>query len=169
MTWNIRDKIFSPLIVSLSTALILFLVVWIFRNKVEGYPLICIAEPYVSDEGLLLSDIFIINRTGKEWTEDELSNFLKLASHSDETRKPDIELEWDGRKGGRILEIREDTLFNEGKGEVDIIGEAAFRVMRINPKGILKFIVTTDVKWIMTDFNRGDKQYVPFVINYPGG
>lgn len=186
MKWAVRDNIISPIIVNLITALILFLFLVTFKDSVyraikaeepvELYPLYCVAEPYTNEKGLLDSDLFIINLTGDEVTELDLSTFLKVASPQEEgvqTRKPDIELKWKKKlRRGRITKIVEDKGFNNGKGRVEISqpnqnGEPwGIRVRTILPRAILKFVVSTDFP--KPGVTRPGKRDVPFDIDYPG-
>lgn len=126
---NWETAILRPIVTSLLTALILFTVALLNRQfrhfafpekVVRDYPLICRAEPYLTETGVFAVDFFIINRSDKDYSRDELARFLreqKLEASS--TPQPSITLNY-FRDIGSIEWAGGDSDFNEGKGELGV-------------------------------------------------
>ncbi len=130
--WN--KWLLRPLVAKLLTGFVIFLISLAFApvrhllfppSVIKEYPLICTAEPYVLDEsGTLGVDLFIINRTGKEYSREDLFLFLESNKRDPESElSPDIELKYsrraDGDFIGRVENVHEDKEFNRGKGNLE--------------------------------------------------
>lgn len=144
---NWEQQILRPIINSLMAALLLFASSLLFKPvrtflfpspEVKEYPLHCTAEPYLDPSGqFLLVDFFIINRTGKEYSREDLENILR-ANNPDPSivMSPDIVLKYsnlvNGRPIGRIEEVLENSDFNHDKGEIVLNHRADLASLRIN-------------------------------------
>jgi len=150
---NWEATILRPIVTSLSTAVILFTVALLngqFRNLVfpkeviRDYPLICRAEPYLTEDGIFAVDFFIISRSEEDYSKEKLIRFLteqKLDPAS--SPQPKIELKYI-RKVGSIASAAEDRHFNEGKGELGVEytpEHVAIDVRRIAARAVMKVVV----------------------------
>jgi hypothetical protein len=178
-----KESWFYPVLVNLSTALILFLVMltfkpvryWLFPPEtIQNYPLISTAEPYVNDsKDKLIIDYFIINRTGKEYTREDLVSLLELHNpNPDLSPSPDIELRYNRFAGqdpiGRIDSVYVDSAFNDTKGNLTAEVDKESNTVRIKidyiaPRAVLKVnIVVADLPDLdVIDIKRTDKITVP--------
>ena len=144
---NWEQQILRPIINSLLTALLLLASSLLFKPvrtflfpspEVKEYPLDCTAEPYLDPSGkLLLVDFFIVNRTGKEYSREDLENILRVNNPDPSTAlSPDIVLEYsnlvNGRPIGSIEGVLEDADFNRDKGEIVLDHRADLVSLRIN-------------------------------------
>lgn len=183
---DLRDKLVVPIVVNLTTALIIFVAVVIFKEPiykllgpeaVERYPIYVVAEPYTDEhDGLLKADLFIINLTGDEQSESDLLTFLKIstAQDNDKPQGPDIAIKWNDDLGkGKITSIIEpQTEFNEGKGKLEIqqptLGDEAWgiRIRELRPKAIMRLVVATD--YSQSGVDRTSKFFSPITVDYPG-
>jgi hypothetical protein len=144
---NWEQQILRPIINSLLTALLLLASSLLFKPvrtflfpspEVKEYPLHCTAEPYLDPSGKrLLVDFFIINRTGKDYSREDLESILR-ANNPDPSAalSPDIVLKYsnlvNGRPIGSIEEVLEDADFNRDKGEIVLDHRADLASLRIN-------------------------------------
>jgi hypothetical protein len=126
---NWETNILRPIVVSVTTAFILFLAslsLTPVRNFLFGglpdYPIYCVAEPYQNsiDPTKLFIDFFIINRTPSEYTSESLMAIVRTR-HAD-TASPDINLIYWRKtlKGyvGKVDSATPDRDFNSGKGDI---------------------------------------------------
>ncbi len=174
-----QEKIARPIVVNLATALILFLAslsfqpvrTWFFPPKtISIYPLICTAEPHVSndDNHKLIVDFFIINRTGKPYTREDLVNLLQTNNPDRSSNpSPDIELKY-WRSYGKFEKVYVDEEFNDQKGVLEA-GQESDRVMlkviNINERAIMKVTLVVDgiPDLKKTSISRMNKEAVPFL------
>ncbi len=131
-----RKGVFVPVFINLTTALLLFVIVAIFRDqiyerlrstpKTQGFPITCLAEGYNNEKGEILADIFIINRTGDSYDEKKLVELLRRNSSDQETNfDPAIRLKWIASPAE--IAVTEDAPYNANKGRIQIIPPGAGR------------------------------------------
>lgn len=152
-----ETAILRPVITSLSTIGIVFLVALLntqFRQfvfppeTVRDYPLICRAEPYLTTSGALAIDLFIINRSDKGYSREELARFLP-APRADRSRSPTPTLTLTYRREvGKVDAIEVEPEFNQGKGELHTSLAANGRdvridVARIAARAVMKVVLLT--------------------------
>lgn len=175
-----QEKIARPIFVSVTTALILFLAslsftpvrAWLFPSKpFADYPLISTAEPHVSKaDNKLIVDFFIINRTDKAYTHEELVTFLQLRNAVTGAKSsPDIELKY-WRKEGKFAEVVVDQEFNDQKGNLDITfqpgsDKVLIKVVNIKERAVMKVSILIDglPELKHTTTTRMTKDAVPFL------
>lgn len=131
--WGAKEKVITPIIVNLLTALLLFVLAILFKpiivglfspkSEIKEYPLYCIVEPNNNKEGKVVGDIFIINMTETTFYKNQLAILSKsLNPDPDSEINPDIHVE-NTSQSSKILSIEVDGNFNEDKGVVDIVEE----------------------------------------------
>jgi len=187
--WQIRKNIVSPVLVNVITALILFVVVVVFKQRVltflgiwkgvEGYPIYCVAEPYSvqseSDPNSKVHvDLFIINLEDKRFgSSEELRQELRkivgtekasIIGTSIKLRTPEDD------SLGSIIGIVPDQEFNNGKGIVKPLqlkeNTWEITIEKIENRGILKLTVLTNCE--AEYITRASRALVPFTIEYSG-
>lgn len=173
--WDAKNKIITPVLVNLISAFVLFWFIVLFKepmiellkSKAKDYPIYCVAEPYMSQDGILMAELYIINLKGDNYTEKDLREILKAQELQ---ISPDIKIVC-RYSGGKITNIIQDQEFNSGKGDVQIMrpkemdGEWRITVKEIVSKAIFKLIIVTDYK---IKLNRASKASLPLEITYPG-
>jgi hypothetical protein len=150
---NWPADILRPVVTNLSTAAILFLIALLngpFYNLVfpgdviREYPLICRAEPYLTDSGEFAVDFFIINRYDDDFTREKLVTFLKSQTR-DSSTSPSPEIQLDFTQGfGRIASATEDGHFNSGKGELRVSANerrVTIDVQQIAARALMKVVI----------------------------
>jgi hypothetical protein len=175
-----RKGVFVPVFINLTTALLLFVIVAIFRDqiyerlrstpKTEGFPITCLAEGYNNEKGEVLADVFIINRTGDSYDERKLVELLRRNSSDQEKNfDPAIRLKWIASPAE--ITVTEDAQYNANKGrvQIDTPGDGGrnwtIHVAQISDRAILKLIVATNLK---RPIDRASKLSLPFTIDYRG-
>jgi hypothetical protein len=122
--------VLRPVLVSVLTACVLFLLASIFKPKiyelfappmrVKAYPLICYAEPVdIGEEGKRRVEFYVVNLHGDEYTRDELNQMLRTLSPDDRPLSADVRLSMKGN-GGTIDSAVSESAFNVGKGSVGV-------------------------------------------------
>lgn len=152
-----ETTILRPVVTSLTTAGILFLAALLntqFRHlvfppaTVRDYPLICRAEPYMSASGTLAIDFFIINRSDKEYSREELARLLR-ETQADPSRSPTPTIVLVYRRDvGEVTAVETDPEFNRGKGELNVSlagngSDVRIDVNRIAARALMKVVVLT--------------------------
>lgn len=134
---------------TLTTALIIFLASLSFRpvrhllfeERVTDYPLLCIFEPAIDDSKKnLIVEVFFINRTGDDYTEENLQSKLKqAAADTGSTFAPAIELQY-SMPTGEVGSAKDDEVFNGVRGvlEVKVINP---KTVRFSVKSIAKYSI----------------------------
>lgn len=174
---NWQEKLLVPVLVNLTTASLLFATSLVFRpvrqwlfppERTLEYPLICTAEPYVTDSGEKLTvDFFIINRTGEEYIREQLVQFLKTQNPDPQSSpSPDIRLNY-YRKVGNIESATADTEFNDDKGDLrvsldKVSNQIQIIVRKIQLRAVLKVNIVVAGLPDVRGVNRMTKQQIPF-------
>ena len=116
---------------------------WLFPPESRDYPIICSAEPVVEDQKLTI-DFFVINRTGREYTGEELSRLLRAgAADPGSTSSPEIVLRYN-RSIGKVASAHEDTDFNRDKGLMNVStkdNDVWISVQQIKPRAIMRIAI----------------------------
>jgi len=156
---NWEKEIARPIVVSIATALVLFLASLslspvrqaLFPPKVvPDYPVFCTAEPHVSsDHSKLMVDFFVVNTSGQEYAREDLVNLLR--THHPDSRapvSPDIELAYSRtvaeQQVGRVEAAYGDKAFNRGKGTLVVEHserEVFIRIENIAPRAVMKIVI----------------------------
>ncbi len=178
---NWPQNLLRPVFVNVLTAIILFLlavsfkplIFKLFRSpKIPEYPLFCTAEPYRDDTANQMKiDFFIINRTDKSRTRQQLVGDLKALNPStDRVLSPDIKLKV--AKEGEI-HVAADEDFNRGKGRLRVLYAPKTRkitivVERIEPRALLKVAMrVSKLRFVSRNLDRGTKgEVVRILRNY---
>lgn len=176
---NWEKNILRPIVVSVTTALVLFLASLTFTpvrsflfGGLQDYPIYCVAEPYRHrmNPTTLIIDFFVINRTSSEYTAENLMTFLRTR-HA-EGASPDIDLIYrrTGKRGdiGRVFSVTIDPDFNSGKG--DIRGEftgndVRIRIDHIEARAVMKVTIVVANLPNLEGISRTAKGAVPFDID----
>ena len=177
---NWQQGIARPVLTSLLTTLAIFLASLAFKPvrsflfpapPVAEYPILCTAEPYSDNSGKLLIDFFLVNRTGKEYTREDLTQILKAARPDlGPEISPDIRLKFktvEGRPVGvleRIDAANEDP-FNAGKGDLQVSRSGHTVVIVINhivERAIMKVTMTVARQDLPQEVRRTATILVPF-------
>jgi hypothetical protein len=176
-----QENWFFPVLVNLTTGLIVFLVLTIFTpvgnwlfppDVVEGYPLICRADPYPGDSaGVLNVDFFIVNanQDNEGFKYAKLQKFIS-DNHPDpdNTSNPDIILPLRDAGGSkRILAAYPDSSFNGNKGSLDVkitddAKSVRIRVNEIKANAILKVVMQVSGVMGSNIITRDSYPNVPF-------
>ena len=187
--WQTRKDIVSPVMVNLITALILFVLVVAFKERVlralgvwkgvEGYPIYCVAEPFSvpsqSNSGSfeVHADLFIINLEARTFSDPTAFalELRKIVGSEDALRRGStITLRWKDGIPGAIKTIDADEAFNARKGEAIAHelpdGTWEVTVNWIKERGILRLRVLTS--WPVPGISRASRGSLPFTIEYPG-
>jgi hypothetical protein len=128
--WAWAESVLRPVLVSVLTAGILFLLASIFKPKiyelfappmrVKAYPLICYAEPVATgEEGTRQVEFYVVNLHGDEYTRDELNQLLRTLAPDERPLSADVRL-WMKGNEGVIDSVVFDSAFNAGKGSVEV-------------------------------------------------
>jgi hypothetical protein len=139
---------------SLTTALIIFLASLSFssvRHALFGttpitYPLTCSMDT-IRDlkRGLIIVEIFVVNSTDRDWTEEELRRQL-LAGYGGASEVPTVRVPLSlTRMNARVLTFTADDDFNAGKGQMTTGASAKsawFTVRSIAAQSILRARLT---------------------------
>ncbi len=177
---DFRKSVFLPVVVNLTTAFSLFLFVSIFRDtiyehlrpkpRVESFPIYCVAEGYNNENGEVIAEIFIINRTQDSYDQTKLVDFLKRISPEQEKNfDPAIRIKWIATQAE--VSVAEDGQFNLNKGKLRILppseggGDWTIRIENIADRAILKVLVTTNLR---RPLDRASRLSLPFKIDYRG-
>jgi len=177
--WEVREKIFRPVIVNLLTASLIFLAVVIFKDSLYDYfaphsqskdwPIYCVVEPEVGDDRPVAAELFVINLTNTRY---EASQLDTLATQQSPERgkklTPIIEVAMKNGEEGVISDIQPDGEFNREKGSAGIIkvdpGHWQIRLDEIGKGKMLKFIIKTTERRTVTA--RADFDTLPIEIIY---
>lgn len=158
---------------SLTTALILFLISlsfapvrqWLFGQEAASYPLICTADPIAAPGGRRIVEFYIVNRTGDNFTGEELQRRLDETLRGSGSRaSATIALPFNSEIG-RIEQVRGDEAFNDGKGELvaKIEGRRVrIRIADIHGGAILRVLITLADLPDIGPIPRDAKVAVPF-------
>lgn len=175
--FNFREELLGPVLVNLTTALILFLSVATFRDsiyrlllprpRVANFPISVTAEAYNTNSGEQQAEIYIMNLEAKSFSEADLRALLSKDRPTGASA-PDaaIEVTWDRAVGE--MSLTEDS-FNEGKGQLALTPsgtarKAYIRILDINRRALMRVIVRTNYK---EPISRGSAA-LPFQIRTPG-
>jgi hypothetical protein len=177
--WQLKEKIFGPVIVNLLTTFLIFIVIVAFRNPLYSYffqsrehwPIFCILEPEVTNTGKITADLFVVNLDPSDYTETQLD---KLASDESQNGSPlsariQIYLT-DSSSGKEILNVIPDDDFNKGKGSVIpkqvSPGHFEVRLDHINNRALLKLTIPTNIERPIS--SRSDYLTLPMAVSYFG-
>ena len=172
-----EKSIVRPILVNLSTAFLLFLFAFVFRdvihsifvtNPIKEYPLSCLMESHkTSSDPNLSTDVFVINRSGEEFTDTTLRERLKdFPSDARLQFSPDIELIYEDAVG-KIIDATEDAPFNQEKGRLRFTLEErklTIHVDHIAQRAILKATISTTAPPGMesTEIRKAARTRIPF-------
>jgi hypothetical protein len=175
---EVKQKIVTPVLANLTTALILFLVALIFKpiivslfssNQVNGFPIFCILEPYRYNGDSVAVDLFIINTLNEKQTNESLSDFIKLHSSGD-NQYLNTDIHISKKNGiGEISSVIPDTKHNQGIGDVEVHHAGDnwdINIIEIDGKSMLKLTIFTSIKRNIS--SRGSQGSNPLQISYPG-
>jgi hypothetical protein len=158
---------------SLTTALILFLASltfapvrqWLFGREVASYPLICTADPVAGPGGRRTVEFYVVNRSDKNFTGEELQRQLDDALRGSGSRaSAGIRLPFDSVVG-RIEQVRVDQAFNDSKGQLIATtnGRAVLiRIGDIHAGAILRVYIDLAGFPNLSPITRDAKGQVPF-------
>lgn len=173
---NWEQQILRPVLVTILTTCVLFVGSLAFKpirsflfppEAIPDYPLYCTAEAYVrTDQSppALGVDFFIINRTGKEYSRQELEDFLREHRRDEPTHSPDISLKY-SRAIGKVDRAYPDEEFNADKGDVKVILEGTtLRIVPdyVAPRAVLKISMVVADLPVLESVTRGTRGAVPF-------
>lgn len=177
--WEVREKIFRPVIVNLLTASLIFLAVVIFKDTLYDYfaphsqsndwPIYCVVEPEVGTDKPVTAELFVINLTNTKY---EASQLDALATQQSPERgkklTPIIEVLMKSGEEKFISDIQPDSEFNKEKGSAGIIkvdpSHWQIRLDEIGKGKMLKFIIQTTERRTVTA--RADFDTLPIEIIY---
>jgi hypothetical protein len=109
-------------------------------------------------------DFFIINRTGKEYSRQELEDFLREHRRDEPTHSPDICLAYN-RPIGKVDRAYPDEEFNADKGDVKVILKGTtLRIVPdyVAPRAVLKISMVVADLPVVESVTRGTRGAVPF-------
>jgi hypothetical protein len=180
--WEAKEKIARPVVVNLTTALLVFLAALPFKTTIQGffnpsrpitsYPLYCHMEPYQEGDNVAV-DLFVINESDDSLSDLKLLEFVQ--QHSPDRSNPlthKIEIRIKPGFESKIESVTNDVIYNEqGK-----IGKASaekktdqdwiLTIDEIRRRAMLKVkILTTDEKTITS---RADYGSLPIELIYAG-
>ncbi len=178
--WEVREKIFRPVIVNLLTASLIFVVAVVFRDPIYNYfapqpqakdwPIYCVIEPEVSKGGPVTADLFVMNLTGKKYLGSDLDSLARQQSPPNgKELSPVIEIDMkDNVADKAISNIKADDDFNREKGSASVkqVSPAHWqiRLNEIKEGKILKFVIqTTEERPISS---RGSFETLPIKMTY---
>ena len=175
---EIKQKIVTPVLSNLMTALILFLVALLFKplifslfssKEIKDFPIYCILEPFNYNSDSVAVDVFIINLIKEKQTKESLSEFVKLNS-SDNNSNLNADIHISQKNGlGEISSIKVDKLHNQGIGSVNINKSSDgwnIIIDEIEGNSFLKLTIFTTIKRKI--ISRGSQGSNPIQITYPG-
>ena len=181
---DLSQKLFYPVIVNITTAVVLFLLASAFKSEVQalfdaifsrstppvaGYPISCVAEPFDGDPERreMKVDFFIINRTGSSYDAPALDALLAAGN-------PDPQRPLSSRivlaiKPPATVEILEKASadFNDGKGQLSVSRdmeqrEIEIRIARIGARAVLKVtFLFSDLNFVSAELDRSARSAVP--------
>lgn len=181
--WEIKKGIISPLIVNITTGLIIFFSVVMFKTpllnllgiqqEVADYPLYCITEPFNYEGNKIAVDLYLINLfPSNKLTNNDLVEFIRFHQAddtSDISSSIKIEIS-DDFKSARITDIKPDVEFNKNKGDFDLnqISDDAYEILvnDIEENQIVKFVVFTSAK--RNIYSKASRISVPIRVIYAG-
>lgn len=167
--WELRQHFVLPVLSSLATAAIIFTVAALLAPNIrelfsqpgiERYPIFCVVEPYNGPRGdTVLVDLFILNLTDRELTNDELSELIERKAEG-RPISPSVFAVAEHAFVDSIIRVDTEPGYNDGKGEVSIARVKAqryeFKVERIDPRALLRFTIVTNMQLeISSRSNRG--------------
>jgi hypothetical protein len=177
--WEVREKIFRPVIVNLLTASLIFLAVVIFKDTLYDYfaprsqsndwPIYCVVEPEVGDDKPVTAELFVINLTNTRYDASQLETLATQQSpERGKKLTPIIEVAMKAGEEKFISDIQPDNEYNKEKGSAGIIkvdpSHWQIRLDVIEKGKMLKFIIqTTDRRTVTT---RADFDTLPIEIIY---
>lgn len=157
---NWEQDVLRPIVINLATALLLFLAALGFTpirsflfppDGLRDYPIYCVAEPYRNalDPSKLNVDLFVINRTDKDYTVDDLATILATRfPGKNPPASPTIYLHYTrealGQKIGAVETVTYDADFNEDKGLIvpEIVGnDVRIRIDHIKKRAVAKVTI----------------------------
>lgn len=177
--WEVREKIFRPVIVNLLTASLIFLAVVIFKDALYDYfaphsqskdwPIYCVVEPEVGDDKPVKAELFVINLTNTKYDASQLDTLATQQSpERGKKLTPIIEVAMKSGEEEFISDIQSDGEYNKEKGSAGITkvdpSRWQIRLDEIKEGKMLKFIIqTTDRRTVTT---RADFDTLPIEIIY---
>lgn len=182
------QQLIFPIIINITTAVLLFLLASAFENQVRtlfdaifarsapvvsGYPIACVAEPYQGDpqKRSLKTDFFIINKSGDAFDSLALDALL-AAGNPDKQRPLSSRIVLKVKPPASVVVLEEDQMFNDEKGRLLVSWDDEKRtieitIARIEPRAILKVsFLFSNLHFVSASLDRTSRTAVPIDDDY---
>jgi len=130
--WEVKEKIARPVVVNLTTALLIFLAALPFKTTIQDffsparaittYPLFCVMEPYNEGKKVTI-DLVVINQTDEPLNDLKLLEFVQQHSpDKDNILSQKLVVRMKRDLPGKIVRIVNDVVYNDkgNKGEATV-------------------------------------------------
>lgn len=180
--WEVKEKIARPVVVNLTTALLIFLAALPFKATIQSffsparaittYPLFCVMEPYNEDKKVTV-DLFVINQTDDPLNDLKLLEFVEQHS-SDKDNIVSHKLVVRMKRGlpSKIVRVVNDADYNENgnKGEATVEQKGdqdwVISIKEIKKRAMIRLKIFTDDDRTITSKSAHDS--LPVELFYAG-